>query len=469
MKKRIPEHWLSAYVDGELDARRSAIVARLAAKHPAIERRIDELRRVSAAVASLPKSKLAGDARLEVWANVLKHPDLLAAEESAVSACLDGELSPSQSELVEKRTTNGALKIANQYLEIGDALRDLPSYAAPASAISGALAQIKLEVKEGAEVAAELRELPRVSAPADVLEQAIAELQPLHPPPVKVFRWRREGWATGVAAALLTGVGLFFYQPAPNQPTQMANASAEQPKPIIEVAEKAVEPPKNPVKPTPTPPKNETKLPTDLIAKSPNEIIDPHWMPDVKLVDDRKLLPDDLPKSFLELLRPGREFELPGKKITFLCLDVKEMSGRFEIVLVSTSTPHKKRDSADPKEGELVSIEFEATPGRFNELLTRIQHRDKGKRQIADVEVREQEPKPEPKPMVAEKKEGELKSGEVLANMSSKPDGGAKPEAVKPVEPPKEAVVAPLPPDAPRKYHVVFRRQQTKVEPKKKG
>src|SRR5688572_33041555 len=74
MKKRIPESWLSAYVDGELDARRSAIVARLAARHPAIERRIDELRRVSAAVSSLPKLKLAGDARTRRWSTVLEHP-----------------------------------------------------------------------------------------------------------------------------------------------------------------------------------------------------------------------------------------------------------------------------------------------------------------------------------------------------------------------------------------------------------
>lgn len=466
MKKRIPEHWLSAYVDGELDARRRAIVARLSAKHPAIERRIDELRRVSAAVASLPKSKLAGDARLEVWANVLKHPDLLAAEESAVSACLDGELSPTQSELVEKRTTNGALKIANQYLEIGDALRDLPSYAAPALAIANALAQIKLEVKEGAEVAAELRELPRVSAPADVLEQAIAELQPLHPPPVKVFRWRREGWATGVAAALLTGIGLFFYQPATNQQLPIADASAEQPRPIIEVAEKAVEPPKNPVKPTPTPPKNETKSLKGLVAEKSDDIIDERWLPESEFQAVKHDLPKDLPKSLLELARPGREFELPGKKITFLCLDVKKMSDRLEIVLLNTTVDRKNLGSAGGKEGDLISVEIEATPSQFSEMLSKFKQHDERERQIAEVEVRE--PEREPKPMLAAKAEGELKAGQPLANFPSKQDAAAKPVA-KDAEPAKEAVVAPLPPDAPRKYHVVFRRQQSKVEPKKKG
>jgi anti-sigma factor RsiW len=466
MKKRIPEHWLSAYVDGELDARRSAIVARLSAKHPAIERRIDELRRVSAAVASLPKSKLAGDARLEVWANVLKHPDLLAAEESAVSACLDGELSPTQSELVEKRTTNGALKIANQYLEIGDALRDLPSYAAPAGAISSALAQIKLEVKEGAEVAAELRELPRVSAPADVLEQAIAELQPLHPPPVKVFRWRREGWATGVAAALLTGVGLFFYQSAPNQQPPIADASAEQPRPIIEVAEKAVEPPKNPVKPTPTPPKNETKSLKGLVADHSDDIIDDRWLPESKIQAVKHDLPKDLPKSLLELARPGREFELPGKRITFLCLDVKKMSDRLEIVLLNTTVDRKSLGSVGGKEGDIVSVEIEATPSQFSEMLSKFKQHDERERQIAEVEVRE--PEPEPKPMLAAKVEGGLKAGPALANVPSKQDAGAKPPAVDKPEPPKETPAVTLPPDAPRKYLVVFRRQQPAVESKKK-
>ena len=469
MKKRIPESWLSAFVDGELEARRSALVARLAAKHPAIERRIDELRRVSAAVSSLPKSKLAGDARLELWSTVLKHPDLLAAEESAVAACVDGELSPTQAELVEKRTSNGQLKIASQYLEIGDALRDLTSYSAPADAVANVLAQIKLEVVEGAEVAAELRELPRVAAPPGLLEQAIAELKPLHPPPpVKWFAWRREGWATGLAAALLTGVVLFVYRTSAHDAStrdrpMLADATKDPPLPARRDLESSVESAASPKVAPKTPPFAKENVKP---AKENDPFIDPHWMPDVKLVDAKKTLPPELPKNLQNLLRPGATIEVPGTEITFLCLDVQRMKERIQIVLLKSSFGEKNVRTKEMKDGTIVSVELLATPSQMGEVLAALGQHDESDRLIADLNVHE----PKAKAVAADDSK-RLTEPPALTNIPSKAsDKSATPNDLKPAPPPpKEPVVVALSPDAPRQYLLVIRRQAPMIEEKKKG
>lgn len=469
MKRRIPESWLSAFVDGELDARRSALVARVAAKHPAIERRIDELRRISAAVASLPKSKLAGDARIELWSAVLKHPDLLAAEESAVSACLDGELSPTQAELVEKRTSNGQLKIANQYLEIGDALRDLTSYSAPADAVANALAQIKLEVVEGAEVAAELGRLPRVAAPPELLEQAIAELKPLYPaPPAKWFAWRREGWATGLAAALLTGVALFIYRTSANvastnEGSLMADATKEPPV-VSEVVDRSLKSSTAPVQPSSL--NADIRTSFGKAAKIDDPIVDRHWMPDPIVVSNEKKLPPELPKNLQNLLRPGATIEVPGTEITFLCLDVQRMKERIQIVLLKSSFGDKNVRTKEGKDGTIVSVELLATPSQMGEVLTALGQHDETDRLIADLNVHE----PKAKAVVADDSKHVAESP-ALANVPSKvAEKSGTPNDAKPAPPPpKEPVVVALSPDAPRQYLLVIRRQMPMIEEKKKG
>src|SRR5262245_40878448 len=106
MKRRIPESWLSAYIDGALAEDRAALVARFAKKNPEGARQIDELRRVKEAVASLPKVRLAGENRRRLWDAVVDHPELKSARETALSAQMDGELSLLQSAALEASFTD---------------------------------------------------------------------------------------------------------------------------------------------------------------------------------------------------------------------------------------------------------------------------------------------------------------------------------------------------------------------------
>ena len=464
MKRRIPESWLSAYLDGELDASRRALVAKLAAKHPAIARRLDEMRRINAAVASLPKAKLAGDARARLWSEVLEHADLRAAGESAPSACFDGELTQTQAELVEARTSKAQLAAATECLAIGDALRDLPSYSAPAGAVAEALKRIKLEVVEGAEAAAELRRLPIVPAPTDILEQAINEMKPLHPAPKPVawFAWRREGWATGLAAALLTGVALAVYsanRPLSHEGPSLADVGeipdVGLPKGVAESNSAPILSPRIAQKPVVASDRKPAKP-----AKENDPFIDPHLMPEAVVVSGEKKLPPELPEKMLKYLRPGAQIEVPGTTITFTCLDVQKMKGRLlEVVLLKT-TVGKNITTKDEADGAIVRVEIEATPSQMGEVLAGLRQAEDTTRLIADMDV--QIPK-----SIGKKAPVAFKEPMPLANV--RPDGSPEKENAVPAPKESPTEVAPLPTDAPRQYLLVFRRQEPATDEKKKG
>src|SRR4051812_6091929 len=197
MKRRIPESWLSAYIDGELAADRAALVARFAKKNPEIARRLDELRRVKEALASLPKMKLAGENRRRLWDAVFEHPDLKNARETALSAQMDGELSLLQSAALEASFSDDDLREAAKLAEVRDALRALPKFVAPKDAVARALDQIKVEAFEAIHAAEQLQDLPQIPAPMGLLEDAVDELKPLATT-YRIRAFRREGWATGL-------------------------------------------------------------------------------------------------------------------------------------------------------------------------------------------------------------------------------------------------------------------------------
>jgi len=457
MKRRIPESWLSAYLDGELAEDRAALVARFAAKNPAVARQLDELRRVKEAIASLPKVKLAGDNRRRVWNGVHEHSDLKSAREAVLSAQMDGELSWTQSAALEASLTDDDLREAGKLAEVRDALRELPKFIAPKDAVARAMDQIRVEAFEGLHAAAHLRELPQVPAPVGLLEQSVSEMKPLAPR-YRVLAFRREGWATGLAAALLTGVALFVYTWSP--PGIGEGLIAIAPKPP-QNAETAATPTKALEGTNPTP--------KDVVASRPKftaptldaaPLVDPELIP----AKQQLVAPSELPASLVQLVRPGVKFEDPDTKITFVCLDVKKMADRVQLVLLQNSVSDKSYRTTKEGDGAIVNVELKATPELLAKVLTGLKDAEEAsvERLIAEVQVAK------PATVVA-KKESKFKQAPPIANIrpNSDTDFSAPPalindkeirivaSATVKEEPP---AVEPIAADKPRQYVLVFRR-----------
>lgn len=464
MKRRIPESWLSAYLDGELAEDRAALVARFVKKNPEVARQLDELRRVKEAVASLPKAKLAGENRRRLWDAVFDHPELKSARETALSAQMDGELSWLQSAALEASFTNDDLREASKLAEVRDALRELPKYIAPKDAVARAMDQIRVEAFEAVHAAAHLKELPQVPAPLGLLEESVCEMKPLAPSR-RVFAFRREGWATGLAAALLTGVALFVYTWSP---PGIGDG-------LVVSARKA-----NAVEPTPM------KDNERLLAKASHE--EAMFRPPVKAPSldvapavDEELLPKKkapipaLPESLVKLVRPGMKYEDPDTKITFVCLDVTKMSDRLQFILVQNAVGDKDYRTTKERDGEIISVELKATPELLAKVLSDLKDSEEATfdRIIAEVQVSK------PSPAVA-KKESRFKQSPPIANIRSNAntDSSNAPatsndkgtmvvgSAVVNDEPPAVELLAP---DKPRQYVLIFRRHDLLPfsEPKK--
>jgi len=466
MKRRIPESWLSAYLDGELAADRAALVARFAAKNPAVARQLDELRRVKEAIASLPRARLAGDNRRRLWDAVLDHPELKAARKIALSAQMDDELSLTQSALLEASLTDDDLCEAGKLAEVRDALRELPKFIAPKDAVTRAMEQITFEAFEGVQAAAQLQELPKISAPTGLLEQAVCEMKPLASR--RLLAFRREGWATGLATALLAGVALFAFTWSP--PGIGEGLVAITRKPARNVV----------------PATSPTKSPEVLAAEAAMiaavdrpqmkaEPLDKAPLVDSDLIPMKKepALPLDLPESLVELVRPGVKFEDPDTKFIFVCLDVKRMADRVQVVLLKHSVDDKNIRTKKENDGAIVSVELKATPEILARVLTDLKEAEEFDRLIAAVQVAR------PSLTVA-KNEIRFKETPPVANVRP----GVFPDS-EPLNPPSLTSIVErkskaagetspfhleaLPADQPRQYVLVFRRQdlQPLRDPKK--
>jgi len=451
MKKRIPESWLSAYLDGELDAERSDLVARLVAKNPRIAQRLDELRRVKLAVASLPKAKLAGDNRRRLWSAILEHPELSEARKAALSASLDNELSPEQAELMERTASDADLNYAGKLAEVRDALRELPKYVAPKNAVEGAMARIAFEASQSLAAAAELRDLPREAAPHGLVQDVVNDLQPLAPTRrFSLFAYRRQGWATGLAASLFVGFVLFAYAfpgPAPFGPgvrvTSRLPATVPDKKP--ESAPEAPLP--APQQPPLLADNNPIKAPTIF------DTIDDAL---VELKNAKPKPKPELPASLVEVVRPGASFNVPGTQFTFLCLDVKRMADRVYVVYVKhRNNGGDLKYSEDPK-ADIVTVEMKATPTQLASVLSDLKDAefDATERLIADVRVHDPSKR---KPIDDGTR---LTQTEAITNIRRPVIGSDQPkpptgDADKPKPPEIEAIA----PDKPRQYVLIFRRQ----------
>lgn len=468
MARRIPESWLSAYIDGELAADRASLVARFARKNPEVARQLDELRRIKDAVASLPKVKLAGENRRRIWDAVIDHPELKNAREAALSAQMDGELSLLQSAALEASFTDADLREAAKLAEVRDALRTLPKFIAPKDAVARAMEQIKIEAFEGAHAAGHLHELPQVPAPAGLLEDSISEMKPLAST-YRVRAFRREGWATGLAAGVVTAVALFAYTWSPpdideglvvNAPKPVRTA---QPKvPVIEASGGlAAESPKV----APAPPRPMMKAPP--LETAP--LIDPD-----RFVE-KKAPPPELPTSLVDLVRPGAKFEDPNTKFTFICLDVKKMANRVQLVLLRNYVGEGNIRTTKDGDGMIVSIEVDATPELMARVLSEIKDEETAavERLIAEVRVAKTT-------IAVAQNEKRIRQSDPLANIrpnivgdsANPPSANADPSAKAAAdsstkEPP---ALASLPADQPRQYVFVFnRRDLVPMSDPKKG
>jgi anti-sigma factor RsiW len=457
MKRRIPESWLSAYLDGELAEDRAALVARFAAKNPAVARQLDELRRVKVAIASLPKVKLAGDNRRRVWNGVHEHSDLKSAREAALSAQMDGELSWTQSAALEASLTGDDLREAGKLAEVRDALRELPKFIAPKDAVARAMDQIRVEAFEGVHAAAHLHELPQVPAPVGLLEQSVSEMKPLAPR-YRMLAFRREGWATGLAAALLTGFALFVYTWSPPGIGEGLVAIAPKPPRSAEIA---TAPAKDADKTNP-PVKDVVASRSNAVAPTLDAapLVDPELLPTKK----QPAPPTELPASLVQLVRPGVKFEDPDTKITFVCLDVKKMADRVQLVLLQNSVSDKSYRTTKEGDGAIINVELKATPELLAKVLTDLKDAEESsvERLIAEVQVAR------PSTEIA-KKESRFKQAPPIANI--RPNAGTdSSEPSAPINDKETRIIAsttvkdessavePIAADKPRQYVLVFRR-----------
>jgi anti-sigma factor RsiW len=467
MKRSIPESWLSAYLDGELAEDRAALVARLAKKNPEVARQLDELRRVKEAVASLPKAKLAGENRRRLWDAVFDHPELKSARETALSAQMDGELSLLQSAALEASFTDDDLREAAKLAEVRDALRELPKYIAPKDAVARAMDQIRGEAFEAVYAAAHLKELPQVPAPMGLLEQSICEMKPLAPSR-RVFALRREGWATGLAAALLSGFALFAYTWSPPGIGEGWIAIAPKPPRNAGAEDGSKSSPQGPevVKTTDA---------NDRRFKVPAPPLDQFPPIDDELLPQKKSPVPALPASLVQLVRPGVKFEDPDTRITFICLDVKKMADRLQVVLLQNSVGDRDYRTTKERDGEIISVELKATPELLAKVLTDLKDSEEATfdRIIAEVQVSK------PSTVVA-RKESRFKQAPPIANVRPNAVADSSPppapisdkettivgSALVKEEPPAVELLAP---DKPRQYVLIFRRHDLLPfsEPKK--
>jgi hypothetical protein len=290
-----------------------------------------------------------------------------------------------------------------------------------------------------------------------LLEDAICEMKPLAPT-YRVLALRREGWTTGLTAALLAGAALFAYTWTPPGIGDGLVVTARKNSP--------------PLQPKTTP----NDQPGGLVAQSEKDdpisrpfqrapMLDTTPLVDPDRFEEKKAPPPELPASLVQLVQRGAKYEDPSTQITFVCLDVKKMAGRLEIVLLKHAVGDQNVKTTSEDAGTIVSFQVNATPELMAKVLTELKDAEETstERLIAEVLVSK------PTTPVAQN-EKRIKQNPPAANFrpSVVPESPTPPLGID--DPGKKIAAGAAPKESPaveqptaeqpRQYVLVFRRQE---------
>jgi anti-sigma factor RsiW len=349
-----PELWplLSAYADDELDAPRRATVENLLAESPEARAAVTELKALSTSLHQLPAENAPAPALDAVAANlaVAERPQLSASE--AVSAWLDGELTANESEQLQTRLeASGRARAAEaDFRRLRSAVADLQGEAAPAAALANVFATLRREAA--------------TSVAANETSRTMAR---------RLKEWLAPtGWA--VAASLL--VFALFRDLRPER----------SPQPLAEQG--AVVQDEEGVKSAPKPQLVKKESAPRIVAPG----IDEPWIdedpPEVRRVVVGKPL-GDLEKQ----LQPGEVVSLDGGEVTFICVNVRQMYDRLQVVLALNHLAGAgAKEATGKRRDDLVRIEIDASADQVRQVVAQLRTLEDFQPLVANLSVQKAPP-----------------------------------------------------------------------------